>query len=100
MLLDAIPSVDSGQARRHESLSGPPSVTEPLTGCCFHPRCPEFIDGQCAGQRPTLDDVDGDANHEVACHWNDRSADERAEHTTPNESERAVIEREMGGDAP
>jgi oligopeptide/dipeptide ABC transporter ATP-binding protein len=102
VLLEAIPSVDANasRGRSNESLSGsPPSVTDPPSGCRFHPRCPEFIDGRCVRQQPELADIDGDVSHEAACHWTDRSAADRADHTTPDESERAVIEREVGGDA-
>ncbi|MFB6255980.1 MAG: ABC transporter ATP-binding protein [Haloplanus sp.] len=97
-LLDAIPQVEAGRRGGRKSLGGePPSATNPPTGCRFHPRCPEFIDGSCSGRSPTLQSVDGDARHEAACHWLDRSEAERAAHTPPSPSEREVI-RESSGD--
>ncbi|WP_049937390.1 ABC transporter ATP-binding protein [Haloplanus natans] len=90
-LLDAIPQVEGGKRGERKSLGGePPSATNPPTGCRFHPRCPEFIDGSCSGQKPALQSVD-DAGHEAACHWLDRSEGERATHTPPSPSEREVI---------
>ncbi|WP_318570726.1 oligopeptide/dipeptide ABC transporter ATP-binding protein [Salinigranum marinum] len=95
VLLRAIPSVDEGEHRGRESLEGsPPSVTDPPSGCRFHPRCPEFINGQCVSQQPFLQSVDGDDGHETACHWAERTTAERETHTTPRPSERRVIERE------
>jgi len=97
-LLDAIPQVGGGQRSGRTSLGGePPSATNPPSGCRFHPRCPEFIDGSCSGQKPGLQPIEGDAGHEAACHWLDRSEAERAAHTPPSPSEREVI-RESSGD--
>jgi len=99
-LLDAIPRVESGRRTERRSLDGePPSATNSPSGCRFHPRCPEFIDGRCAGASPTLQSVDGgESGHEAACHWLDRSEAERAAHTPPSPSEREVI-RESSGDS-
>jgi len=97
-LLDAIPKVEAGKRGGRKSLGGePPSATNPPTGCRFHPRCPEFIDGSCSEQNPGLQSVDGEAGHEAACHWLDRSEAERATHTPPSPSERDAI-RESSGD--
>jgi len=96
-LLDAIPQVDGRREGGRKSLGGePPSATNPPSGCRFHPRCPEFIDGSCSGQTPDLQSVAGDAGHEAACHWLDRSAAERATHTPPSPSEREVIRGSSG----
>jgi hypothetical protein len=46
-----------------------------------------------------IDRADPETGHEMVCHWSERSAEERADHTTPDESARAVVEREVGGDA-
>ncbi|MFB6195188.1 MAG: ABC transporter ATP-binding protein [Haloplanus sp.] len=93
-LLDAIPRIDGGARADREPLGGePPSATNPPGGCRFHPRCPEFIDGTCATESPDLQAVEGDAGHEAACHWLDRTAEERAAHTPPSQAERTVIER-------
>ena len=98
-LLDAVPRVEGGRQSGRGALDGePPSATSPPSGCRFHPRCPEFIDGSCAGQKPELQSVDGDAGHAAACHWLDRSEAERVAHTPPEPFEREIIERETSGD--
>lgn len=95
-LLDAIPQVRGDRRTDREPLDGePPSATDPPNGCRFHPRCPEFIDGACSGEHPTLQPVEGDGpTHEAACHWLDRSETKRATHTPPSQAEREVIIRE------
>ncbi|RCU47535.1 ABC transporter ATP-binding protein [Haloplanus salinus] len=96
-LLEAIPQVEGGQRSGRQSLGGePPSATTPPSGCRFHPRCPEFIDGSCSGRTPTLQSVEGDTGHEAACHWLDRSEAERAAHTPPSRAEREVIQESSG----
>jgi len=99
-LLDAIPQIDGDGTRAdRKGLDGePPSATNPPSGCRFHPRCPEFIDGSCPGQKPSLQDVEGDTGHEAACHWLDRSEAERAAHTPPSTTEREVIRSESADD--
>ncbi|ERG96162.1 ABC transporter ATP-binding protein [Haloquadratum walsbyi] len=94
VLLRAIPSIRDEDHER-ESLAGtPPSVTNPPSGCRFHTRCPEFIDGQCVNQNPENHTVDGDDNHTVACHWTERSDHERENHVPPSQSDREIIKRE------
>jgi len=97
-LLDAIPRVRGGRPSEREPLGGePPSATNPPSGCRFHPRCPEFIDGACSGQKPELQTVEGDGPaHEAACHWLDRSEGERATHTPPSRAEREIIQASSG----
>jgi oligopeptide/dipeptide ABC transporter ATP-binding protein len=97
-LLDAIPQADGSRRSDREPLGGePPSATTPPSGCRFHPRCPEFIDGSCAGRKPELQSVDGDgSDHEAACHWLGRSEAERATHTPPSRAERGVIQASSG----
>jgi oligopeptide/dipeptide ABC transporter ATP-binding protein len=95
-----VPRID-GDGRRAErtGLGGePPSATNPPSGCRFHPRCPEFIDGSCPGRKPSLQDVPGDAGHEAACHWLGRSEAERAAHTPPSPTERGIIRSESADD--
>ena len=83
-LLAAIPSVTGEMGRRKVYLDGnPPSPIDPPSGCRFHTRCPEYIGGECEGEEPTLQTVDGgDASepeaHQSACHWVERDEDERA----------------------
>ncbi len=96
-LLRAIPRVD-GEGTREQLAGTPPSASDPPTGCRFHPRCPEFIDGRCVADDPELQAVDGDAGHEAACHWLDRADAERAAHTPPEPGARTTIEREASDD--
>jgi len=91
-LLDAIPEVGGERGTRTHLEGEPPSATNPPTGCRFHPRCPEFIDGRCSGEQPDLQSVEGDGDHEAACHWLDRSEEERAAHTPPSRAERDIIQ--------
>jgi oligopeptide/dipeptide ABC transporter ATP-binding protein len=96
-LLDAIPQIEGGKRRDRKALGGePPSATNPPSGCRFHPRCPEFIDGSCSGQNPALQSVEGDTGHEAACHWLDRGEAERAAHTPPSRAEREIIQESSG----
>ncbi len=96
-LIDAIPSIDSPDNEERNLLSGTtPSAVDPPSGCRFHPRCPEFIDGTCVKSEPELRRIGDDSDREVACHWRERSAAEREEHAPPTESERATILRELG----
>lgn len=95
-LVQAIPSIDTDASRDHELLTEEtPSAINPPNGCRFHPRCPEFIDGNCIKSNPTLETVANEPNRMVACHWQDRSRSVRENHTPPSESERAVIKREL-----
>lgn len=101
-LLDSIPDT-KGPAGEHRDVilkGNPPSPTDPPAGCSFHTRCPEYINEQCEKSNPELtavSDADGvldpaDASsigdagrdmtyegHRVACHWLERSSEERAE---------------------
>jgi oligopeptide/dipeptide ABC transporter ATP-binding protein len=108
-LLNAIPSVEGKSDRGDTLLEGnPPSPIDPPSGCPFHTRCPEYIDGECEGEEPTLASVadapgetpspvefgddaaapDFDAAaadeaagaHRAACHWLEKSAAERQQH--------------------
>jgi len=96
-LVDSIPKLDDDGTDGRTLLGGtPPSATDPPDGCRFHTRCPEFIDGRCIKSTPQLQSIDGEPDREVACHWTDRTETERQNHTTPSDSERDVIEREVG----
>lgn len=97
-LLDAIPQVKGSRRGSREPLGGePPSASDPPSGCRFHPRCPEFIDGRCSSEHPTLQTVEDDGHtHKAACHWLDRNETERTNHIPPSRAEREVIVRESG----
>ena len=96
-LLNSIPSVEGDGEMRTVPLSGnPPSPIDPPTGCSFHTRCPEYLNGDCERVEPELQSVadargtvdaperalDTDAQgssdgHYAACHWLDESAADR-----------------------
>jgi oligopeptide transport system ATP-binding protein len=71
-LLQSIPQLDDALARgragkRLQTIKG--MVPDPytrLTGCTFHPRCPEFMAGVCDQQEPPI--VETEPGHIVRCH--------------------------------
>ena len=71
VLLSSVPGPDV----RHAPLEGEPaSPLAPPSGCAFHPRCP-VVRADCAGARPPMTLMNGDA-HGVACvHAKGRVAD-------------------------
>lgn len=65
-LLSAIPVPDPRATRKRTILKGDvPSPRHPPSGCSFHPRCPERIDG-CDHDEPVQKYIGG--GHYVACH--------------------------------
>ena len=67
-LLAAVPEPDPDN-RNHlrEVISGElPSARKVPTGCPFHPRCPQKIEGTCDVKRPELKPAS--SGREVACH--------------------------------
>ena len=65
-LLSAIPIPDRRATQKRTILKGDvPSPRHPPSGCSFHPRCPERMDG-CDHDEPVQKDI-GDG-HYVACH--------------------------------
>jgi oligopeptide/dipeptide ABC transporter ATP-binding protein len=63
-LLDAIPPVQGVERPRLRQIPGtPPDPGHRLTGCPFHPRCPQVIE-RCTDQMPPLTARDGS---EAAC---------------------------------
>lgn len=86
-LLSGIPALDPASGDNRLRLEGDvPSARDPPSGCSFHTRCPQKIDGVCEAEEPTLQPVgssDGDVPHQVSCKL-DRS--EMAKHIeTPEE---------------
>lgn len=67
-LLGAVPEPDpENRLKRREVVSGePPNPARVPSGCAFHPRCPQVIQGTCQVIRPELEEVS--PNHWVACH--------------------------------
>jgi len=64
-LLKAIPSLDTLHDRLSPVPGDIPSPTERPTGCPFHTRCPDFINGICDVNEPP--EVGGDAGRSVRC---------------------------------
>jgi peptide/nickel transport system ATP-binding protein len=66
-LLSSIPKLDSPRDEELVPIPGrPPSLINLPGGCSFHPRCPYVRDAHRRVD-PTLEPIDGDANHQVAC---------------------------------
>ncbi len=54
-LLESVPRLGSRDRRRLQAIEGiVPSPADMPTGCTFHPRCRDFIPGQCDVQVPPL----------------------------------------------
>ena len=68
-LLRAAPSLQPGRRERAAALSGElPSPMRPISGCPFHPRCPEAF-ARCPIEAPALH---VEAGHGATCHLLDR----------------------------
>ena len=67
-LIEAVPAADpTNRLRDRPVVPGEtPSSTDVLTGCRFHPRCPQFITGHCDVIDPAL--VEVKPGRSVACH--------------------------------
>ncbi|MDA8034012.1 MAG: ATP-binding cassette domain-containing protein [Actinomycetota bacterium] len=63
------PDPDAGRSRTVVGVQGePPSPIDPPSGCRFRTRCPR-AEARCAAEPPELAAVDGDPDHQVACHF-------------------------------
>jgi peptide/nickel transport system ATP-binding protein len=67
-LLKSLPSIGD-KSRRVSAPGAPPSLTNPPTGCRFHPRCPEARD-VCHMRNPALISIG--PRHRVACFIDER----------------------------
>lgn len=76
-LLNAIPKLDELDAPLVAVSGDIPSPLERPTGCVFHTRCSEVIEGRCATVEPEIKLVGQD--HEVACFAVELADEERAE---------------------
>jgi peptide/nickel transport system ATP-binding protein len=66
-LLGSIPKLDASRDEELVPVTGrPPSLINLPSGCSFHPRCPYVRDAHKRVE-PTLEPVDGDDGHRVAC---------------------------------
>lgn len=72
-LLTAIPDPDAGNAAELREIPGgePPSLLHPPSGCRFHPRCPQFMQGVCDVEVPP--DFEARPRQLAAC-WLHRGA--------------------------
>lgn len=65
-LLNSVPKLGQGSKQKIEAIKGTvPSSYEIPSGCLFHPRCSEFIEGVCDKKSPSS--VEVAPNHEVSC---------------------------------
>ena len=64
-LLQSIPTVEAGRKTLKVVPGYPPDLTNPPSGCPFHPRCPYVFD-RCSVEEPKL--VATGANALAACH--------------------------------
>lgn len=66
-LLHSVPQLGGGKSQEIVAITGTvPSPYDRPTGCPFHPRCPQFIDGVCDSIEPPQ--VKVGPNHSVRCH--------------------------------
>ena len=80
-LLNAIPKLDELDSPLVAVSGDIPSPLERPTGCVFHTRCSEVIEGRCATVEPEIKLVGQD--HEVACFAVELADEERAEKAAP-----------------
>jgi len=76
-LLNAIPKLDELDAPLVAVSGDIPSPLERPTGCVFHTRCSEVIEGRCATVEPEIKLVGQD--HDVACFAVELADEERSE---------------------
>ena len=80
-LLNAIPKLDQLDAPLIGVAGDIPSPLERPSGCVFHTRCPEAIEGRCAVQEPDMTRVAKD--HDVACFAVELATKDPTEHAPP-----------------
>ena len=80
-LLNAIPKLDALDSPLVAVSGDIPSPLERPTGCVFHTRCSEVIEGRCATVEPEIKLVGQD--HEVACFAVELADEERTEKAAP-----------------
>ncbi|MFC4440151.1 MULTISPECIES: dipeptide ABC transporter ATP-binding protein [Natrialbaceae] len=72
-LLDAIPDLNGTDRRERTLAAEPPSLTDPPSGCAFHPRCP-IAEDECSRIEPTLEPIaEGYSRCLYADEWVDES---------------------------
>ncbi|SDT47007.1 ABC transporter ATP-binding protein [Microlunatus soli] len=71
-LLRSIPRIGSAEHSKLETIKG--SIPDPysrVSGCTFHPRCPDFMPGVCDTVIPEETLLAGPTTHGVRCHLYD-----------------------------
>ena len=94
-LLGSIPKLDANRDEPLIPVSGrPPSLINLPSGCSFHPRCP-YVREAHKKVEPTLEPVNGDDDHRVACLLDagvrDRIWDDLREGKRPEEARADVM---------
>jgi peptide/nickel transport system ATP-binding protein len=76
-LLSAVPEADPTSNIERILLDGTvPNPRNPPKGCSFHTRCSKKIGDECENIQPGLETkVDGQSDHEIACHLSTESMD-------------------------
>ena len=64
-LLETVPTIDGGRTVFRPIRGAMPALTDPPSGCRFHPRCPDAFD-ECSRRKP--EPLVLHAGHVVACH--------------------------------
>ncbi len=78
-LLRSIPRLGTKRHKRLEVITGSiPDPYTPVSGCPFHPRCPNVIPGVCETLVPQETMIDGDPRRTVRCHLYPGSTQEAA----------------------
>jgi peptide/nickel transport system ATP-binding protein len=68
-LLRSIPRLGTARKEHLEVIKGSmPDPYSSVSGCPFHPRCPDFIPGTCDQILPTELAIAGAPHHTVRCH--------------------------------
>ncbi len=76
-LLRSIPRIGLSKGEKLEVIKGGvPDSYSTVTGCPFHPRCPNFMPGICDKVMPAETPIEGNPHHTVRCHLYPGSAAE------------------------
>jgi oligopeptide transport system ATP-binding protein len=79
-LLASLPRIDADTSTALSTIGGqPPSMSKPLVGCPFAPRCP-FVVERCRSDTPPLEPVNENGRDRVACWRKDEIRELRNAH--------------------
>jgi len=90
-LLRSIPRMGATRGKPLEVIKGTiPDPYSTVTGCTFHPRCPEFMQGICDVVIPAETLVQGPTRHGVRCHlYSETNAGEVDPRVTADDTEQS-----------